>query len=232
MIAPPRRDLEPFNVLAVHLKLAAPFEGSMSTRMEHTTRSPGMETNDSRVSVLHFNQPRRWTGWQRILLPAENLVAIGFPDRWALETVLFEGVTAVDTTLAEIDGRWWLFANLADEGASKNDELHLFSADSPLGPWRPHRANPVVSDVRSARPAGRLFRWNGAWYRPSQDCSERYGGALNLMELVSLTPEHYAERPAGRLEPGPKTGWRGVHSLTGDSEITVIDALRSVPRRP
>ncbi|NLF32132.1 MAG: hypothetical protein GX591_14755 [Planctomycetes bacterium] len=90
-IAPPRRDLEPFNVLAVHLKLAAPFEGSMSTRMEHTTRSPGMETNDSRVSVLHFNQPRRWTGWQRILLPAENLVAIGFPDRWAhVKSITFD----------------------------------------------------------------------------------------------------------------------------------------------
>ncbi len=29
------------------------------------------------------------------------------------------------------------------------------AAPGPLGPWQPHPANPVVSDVRSARPAGR-----------------------------------------------------------------------------
>ncbi len=90
-IAPPRRNLDPFNVLVVHLKLAEPFDGSMSTRMDFTTRAPGMTTHDSRVSILHFNQPRRWTGWQRLLIPAENLVAIGFPDDWrAVKSLTFD----------------------------------------------------------------------------------------------------------------------------------------------
>ena len=38
---------------------------------------------------------------------------------------------------------------------------HVFHADSPFGPFTPHRRNPVKSDVRSARPAGKLFTWNG-----------------------------------------------------------------------
>ncbi|MFW6145916.1 MAG: alginate lyase family protein [Planctomycetota bacterium] len=90
-LAPPRRNLDPFNVLVVHLKLAEPFDGSMTTRMDHTTRSKGMETNDSRVSILRFNQPRRWSGWQRVVIPAENLVPIGFPDDWrAVKSLTFD----------------------------------------------------------------------------------------------------------------------------------------------
>lgn len=149
-----------------------------------------------------------------------------FPDRWTLETVLFDGVTAADTTLAEIDGRWWLFTNMAAEGASKNDELHLFSADSPLGPWRPHRANPVVSDVRSARPAGRPFRWNGIWHRPSQDCSRTYGYATVLNEIVQLNADCYEERPVGRIEPRWAPGLIATHTFNQIDGLVVVDALK------
>ena len=81
-LRPPRSDLSPFNVLVVHLKLARPFEGSLVTRFHYSTRAPGMADNDIRFSVLHFNQPKRWRTWQKIVIPAENLVATGFPDGW------------------------------------------------------------------------------------------------------------------------------------------------------
>jgi len=78
----PPRDLSPFNALLINLKLAEPFDGSLITRLEYSTRSPGMPSNDSRFSVLHFNQPRVWRGWQQVMIPAENLVAVGFPEGW------------------------------------------------------------------------------------------------------------------------------------------------------
>ncbi|NIA20499.1 MAG: hypothetical protein GWP05_00705 [Anaerolineaceae bacterium] len=81
-LRPPRSDLSPMNVLVIHLKLARPMEGSLLTRFHYSTRAPGMAANDIRFSVLHFNQPRPWRGWQRIVIPAENLVATGFPDGW------------------------------------------------------------------------------------------------------------------------------------------------------
>ena len=81
-LKPPRSDLSPLNVLVVNLRLRKPFEGSLVTRLDYATRSPGMPENDTRASVLHFNQPRPWKGWQRIVVPAENLVATGFPDGW------------------------------------------------------------------------------------------------------------------------------------------------------
>ena len=81
-LTPPRADLSPLNVLVVNLRLPKPFNGSLVTRLEYSTRAPGMTDNDARFSVLHFNQPSAWKGWQRIVIPAENLVATGFPDGW------------------------------------------------------------------------------------------------------------------------------------------------------
>ena len=87
------------------------------------------------------------------------------PLEWTLEACVLEDSPLVDCTISEIDGTWWMFANTAVPGASFWDELHVFHAPTPLGPWTPHRANPVVSDVRTARPAGGLFQAGGSWYR-------------------------------------------------------------------
>ena len=84
---------------------------------------------------------------------------VEFPHKWKLERVLVEGLKCADATLHREHDRWWMFTTATRPGgADINDELHLFSADRLLGEWKPHRGNPVKSDVRSARPAGRLFR--------------------------------------------------------------------------
>ena len=104
--------------------------------------------------------------------------AVDFPSGWVLEQRLLSGVYAVDATLFEESSRLWLFLNLAEPGASLNDELHVYSSASLVGPWVAHPENPVVSDVRRARPAGRIFRHGGRLIRPSQDCSHGYGTAV------------------------------------------------------
>ena len=107
--------------------------------------------------------------------------AVDFPRQWTLDRVLLSDCVAADPTLFEHDGTFWLFVNLAREGAAINDELHLYFADSPFGPWNPHPKSPVVSDIRSARPAGRIFRHGTEIIRPSQDSSVRYGYALSFI---------------------------------------------------
>ncbi len=89
--------------------------------------------------------------------------AVEFPHRWQLVKNLMEEVDAVDATLLRHEGRWSLFANIVENpGASSFDELFLFSSDDLLtGSWTPHPCNPIVSDVRRARPAGRLFERDG-----------------------------------------------------------------------
>jgi hypothetical protein len=94
-----------------------------------------------------------------------------------MAAILMINVYAVDPTILRKDGKWWLFVNIREnEGASSLDELFLFySADLFCRDWTPHPKNPVVSDVKSSRPAGRIFSYNGNIYRPSQNNSKRYG---------------------------------------------------------
>ena len=79
------------------------------------------------------------------------------PWRWEYFQTVMDGVYLVDGTLFEYNGRFWLFGAIRVEGGSSHDELYLFSGPSPFGPFTPHPKNPVVSDVRRARPAGRIF---------------------------------------------------------------------------
>jgi hypothetical protein len=156
--------------------------------------------------------------------------AVRPPYEWQLEQVLMKDVPLADCTLAEIDGRWWMFANSPVPGASYWDELHLFHAPSPMGPWTPHRLNPVVSDVRTARPAGALFQRGGAWYRPSQDSSGGYGSATNIQRIVRLDEHCYVEETVARLLPKWQPGLTGVHTVNALGGLTVIDVKRWIPR--
>jgi hypothetical protein len=150
---------------------------------------------------------------------------VDFPGEWVLEKVLLEKVNAADATLVELDGMWWMFANIAVEGASKDDELHLFYAETPLGPWQPHPQNPLQSDARRARPAGRLFCHNGAWYRPAQDCSETYGYAISLNRITQLDRACYAEEETSKILPRWHKGMLATHTLNHAEELTVLDGL-------
>ena len=155
---------------------------------------------------------------------------LSFPLHWELERILLDGLSAADATLEEIDGTWWMFLNVGKRGISNHDELHLYYADSPLGPWREHARNPVKSDVRSSRPAGRLIRSDGDLLRPAQDCAPRYGSAICLQRILELTPERYAEEPVARFEADAIPGAVRTHTLNGCPGIRFIDFQRLAPR--
>ena len=153
--------------------------------------------------------------------------SVSFPHQWELEKVLMTDVNAVDATLAEMQGRWWLFVNMAEvEGNVKNwDELYLFHSASPLGPWEPHARNPVKSDVRRSRPAGRIFSRKDHLYRPSQDCSVRYGYAISINQILRISPTEYVEKEVSRILPRWRKDVIANHTLNHVESLTVIDGL-------
>jgi hypothetical protein len=148
-----------------------------------------------------------------------------FPDRWVADRVLLENFAGVDPTVVEHDGRWWLFAtNHADQDEAK---LYLFFADDLLGPWHAHPENPVKCDIRSARPAGPLFRRGADLFRPAQDCSRTYGGAVAVNRILALTPTVFREEIATTLRPDPRGPFpHGLHSLAGVGNFTLVDGKR------
>ena len=152
--------------------------------------------------------------------------ATSFPFNWQLQQVLLEAKQPLDATVVEVNGTWWMFVNIQEDGVLVNwDELHLYHSDSLLGPWKPHARNPVISDVRSARPAGRLFWSNDVLYRPSQDSSMRYGYATTISRITNLSPTEYSETEVAKILPDWDKDIRGVHTLNTAGELTVIDCL-------
>ena len=150
-----------------------------------------------------------------------------FPFHWEFHCILMENISAYDVTLFEHNGRLWLFANIREhEAASTWDELCLFSSDSPLSSdWQPHPMNPIVSDVRSARQAGRIIEKDGRIYRPSQNSSFRYGYALNFNEILELNESTYKERLVKCLEPNWDRSIKALHSFSAAGNLAFIDAI-------
>jgi hypothetical protein len=152
-----------------------------------------------------------------------------FPDQWEFVKTIMQDVYAVDTTVFQRGGRWWLFTNInpvSSDPAFGWDELCLFHAPELLSDsWEPHPMNPVISDVRSARPAGRVFEYQGDLYRPSQDCSKRYGYGLKLNRIVKLDEHHYEEVCVHSIEPTWERKIVATHTYNFTGQLTILDAV-------
>ncbi|MCG3133570.1 MAG: Methionyl-tRNA formyltransferase [Planctomycetes bacterium] len=143
------------------------------------------------------------------------------------ERALLPGFPGMDATPFRHGGRWWILAT--DAATSSSSNLHAFHAASILGPWTPHRRNPLKSDCASARPAGTPFLLDGALVRPAQDGSTTYGGAIALCRVDALTPEDFSETVIATIRPDASWPYRdGTHTLSrlGPSR-TLIDARRT-----
>jgi hypothetical protein len=147
---------------------------------------------------------------------------------WTRAHTLLDRFRAVDSTLLEHDGWWWLFCT--KQGDEDQTELHLFIAPDWTGPWTPHPLNPVKSDTRSSRPAGACFRIDGQIYRPAQNCARRYGAGITINRIVELTPHSFREEAVLSLRPQSDTWPHGLHTINSIGGITVVDGLR-VERR-
>ncbi|WP_317980901.1 glucosamine inositolphosphorylceramide transferase family protein [Paenibacillus glycanilyticus] len=149
--------------------------------------------------------------------------AVQFPKRWEKAGTLIENIQAVDATPFHHEGKWWLFCT--DESTDSNSHLYLWHADALKGPWKSHPLNPVKLDVRSSRPAGTPFVHRGELFRPAQDCSQTYGGAVVLNRIIMLTPNDFREEPAVRIAPDRKSAYGdGLHTLSAVGGITLVDA--------
>jgi hypothetical protein len=156
--------------------------------------------------------------------------ATDFPRGWVWHSTQLPGISAGDATIAEIDGRWWLFAAVKVPGGNAADELHLFHAESPLGPWTGHAMNPVVSDVRTARPAGRMFQRDGRWYRPAQDGAISYGHSIAILEIERLDVDGYRQRLVEVIGPTWRPGLIATHTINAVDGLSAIDGLERVSR--
>jgi len=148
-----------------------------------------------------------------------------FPDHWEKVATLLSGVDCADATFHHNEDGWWMFVNIGAPGSELYDELHLYHAAQLSGPWLPHPANPVKSDVRCARPAGRLFLRHGILHRPAQICAPRYGTGIAIARVVELDRETYREEIVEEILPPAGGPILGIHTMNHAGALDVIDCF-------
>jgi len=183
----------------------------------------------------HLSYPHvfEWQGrWYMVPESAEKRCidlyeCVEFPYRWTHKQRLMDDVIAFDSTLLHYEGKWWLFTALSEhEGAVPQVEFFLFySQDIFTDRWHPHPQNPIISEAKCARPAGKVFIKNGEIFRPSQDCSEIYGSGFDLNQIVRLSESEYKEQKVVSVKPTWDDKILGTHTYAREGRLTVIDAL-------
>ncbi|MCH7396508.1 hypothetical protein MM236_00850 [Belliella sp. DSM 107340] len=133
-----------------------------------------------------------------------------------------------DPTICKKDGLYWLFANQkAHPSTSSFDELYLYySEDFVNGNWISHPQNPIVSDVKSSRPAGALFEKDGDWYRPAQDSAKHYGHRVKIQKIIKWNIFEYEEVTTEVVEADWQKDLKGTHTINRSENFLVTDSFR------
>ena len=151
---------------------------------------------------------------------------IDFPKKWEYYGRLMNNTNAVDSTIFYHNNKWWMFSGIKEnDGASNSDELFLFYSDNPLSDkWEYHANNPIISDVRQARPAGKIFSFKNEIYRPSQNCSNYYGYGISINQIKKINENEYEETPITSILPKWDKNITRVHTFAYDYGLSMIDA--------
>jgi len=170
----------------------------------------------------------RWLGLaETAALRACELHEIDAQGQWQPLATLLPGMAAADPALFQWQGHYWLACTDVDQGAM--DNLCLFHAERPEGPWHPHANNPVKVDVVGARMAGALFWHRGELYRPAQNCLGSYGASVMLYRVLRCSPTEFEEEPVRHLTPDPGGPCPdGLHTVNAWGARTLVDGKRHV----
>jgi hypothetical protein len=136
---------------------------------------------------------------------------------------LVDDVRGVDACLHQHEGFWWLFFTKQD---LPSVHLYLYYSPSLFGTFEPHLNNPVKTDIRSSRPAGRFFLLNNMLIRPAQDCSGHYGKQVVLNKILQLSPHEFREEEFLTMCPRGDYYNQGLHTINGNDQMTLIDGKR------
>jgi predicted nucleotidyltransferase len=184
----------------------------------HHVSYPFVFRNETEILML----AEEWRIKRLVLYKARN-----FPIKWEEKADLLNDVLAVDPIIFNYNNYWWLFFTQKDK--NPDSRLFVYYADNLLGPWKPHKKNPVKTHICSSRSAGNILFYKGNILRPAQDNSATYGGKVVLNRINRLSQDEFEEEPFLYIKPkrNDKFG-EGIHTINISDEIIVIDGKRKV----
>jgi hypothetical protein len=139
---------------------------------------------------------------------------------------IFSDKEIIDPTLFFYKNKFWLFYTTAEEPMAA---LHIAFSDSLFDEFVLHPKNPVKSDIASSRPAGTMFEHDGKIYRPTQNCSNSYGGSVVINHVTELSEENFSEEFVKEIKPDLQSEYRqGFHTISEFGNLTLIDGRRKI----
>lgn len=133
------------------------------------------------------------------------------------ETILSDSV--FDSTMMKRGDNSWLL--VATKYPDNLKCAYAYESESPHGPFRLIQDSPFQTDCSHARMAGNFFEVNGEWYRPAQNCSERYGGAIVILHF---NPQTLEEHKVFEIKPESFEYNLGIHTINfHNSGFCVVD---------
>jgi hypothetical protein len=156
-----------------------------------------------------------------VLYSAERL-----PGPWRPVAELLTNCRVADATVWQEGSEWRMVASIGTASGPINDMLQTFRAPTLTGPWVPLSQAPVRVDAATARPAGPRFQHHGKWYRPVQDCRQRYGRATHLLAMEGDLASGLQERVVATLEPRQDSTLQCVHTYCRTQRHLAVDWLR------
>lgn len=129
----------------------------------------------------------------------------------------------LDSTIIEYHGKYWLFCTKLGENSNK--DLFIYYSNQPEGPWKSHNSNPVVSDNRTARPAGYLVKVEDELYRVTQKCDKTYGESVNVTKITCLNEDTFDEVFVKEIKSQKCKYSHAFHTINGYKDICVVDGI-------
>lgn len=123
-----------------------------------------------------------------------------------------------DATIRKIGDVYYMFATKVP---NTQEDLYLYQSTHFDGDY--NEVGLVTKGREHSRPAGDLFDVEGEFYRPAQNCSKRYGGAVEVMKCSISSDNRYSEAHCFSLNP---TSFRyniGLHTINFYEGGCVID---------
>lgn len=131
--------------------------------------------------------------------------------------VIYNGALA-DATIMPCDNGFLMFAT---ETSHHDIDLRLYYCGNPLIE-KFEKGDVIYMDKNGARSAGGILNINGQLYRPAQDCTTNYGGALTIQEL-KLDGIKISLNNCISIQPKSNKYSLGIHTLNHKDGVCVVD---------
>lgn len=133
-----------------------------------------------------------------------------------------------DSAILKRNGKYWLFGTLFENRTDY--KLHIFYSDNLLGPYSPHKKNPVKSGLNGTRAAGNFIEVDGIIYRPAQNCENKYGESITVNKILEMNELNYSEEPYMTISIDERNmqekNIRTIHTLNFHDDLIVVDGMK------